>query len=66
MKIISRGVPPSEAIHRATCTTCKTEVEFERKEGKMVYDQRDGDSVTVTCPVCGATIWAAVTYRSLR
>lgn len=52
MKVITRGVLPSEQIHRITCSTCNSELEFTRAEGTITRDQRDGDFITVTCPVC--------------
>ena len=66
MKILQRGTPPAEAVHTGICHTCNTEVEFARSEGKITYDQRDGDFVTVKCPVCGASIHSQITYGSLR
>ena len=52
MKVIKQGQIPGEITHRATCNRCKTEVEFKRKEGRISYDQRDGDFITVVCPLC--------------
>ncbi len=58
MKIITRGVIPGERIHRATCYNCKSELEFQECEGKVTHDQRDGDFITVVCPVCNVTVTA--------
>ena len=66
MKILKRGTRPAESIHTGTCCTCNTEVEFARSEGKITYDQRDGDFVTVKCPVCGSSIHSQITYASPR
>lgn len=57
MKVIKQGQIPGEIIHRATCNHCKTEVEFKRKEGRISYDQRDGDSIMVVCPLCRNDIY---------
>ena len=66
MKIIKRGTPPPDAVHTGTCHTCKTEVEFVRSEGKVTYDQREGNIVTVECPVCRGNIRSHITYARLR
>lgn len=60
MKIIHRGERPEEKVYRATCWRCKTQVEFQRGEARYHSDQRDGDYLSVTCPVCGGAITAAV------
>jgi len=60
MEIIKRGTPPGEKIHEATCNSCKTEVRFKESEGKITYDQRDGNYVTVMCPVCNSLIYKAL------
>lgn len=66
MRVIKEGQRPDAFVHHGTCYTCKTEVEFKRSEGEITYDRRDGDFVTVTCPVCGGRIHSQITYRSLR
>lgn len=60
MKIICRGVDPKEHTWRGTCLNCKTLVEFSKAEARYNHDQRDGDYLTVTCPVCGGDIHSAV------
>lgn len=56
MKIIKRGKVPGKREHTGTCHNCGTVVRFRQEEGKVTHDQRDGDFVTVTCPVCGNQI----------
>lgn len=56
MKIIYKGIKPSETVHRATCNTCSSTMEFQRHEGAIFYDQRDGDTISIECPVCQAKI----------
>ncbi len=60
MHIIKRGTPPQEREYEATCRNCRTEVRFQQSEGTVTYDQRDGDFVTVKCPVCGQPIHTAL------
>jgi len=57
MEVLFRGTSPLEREIESTCNTCSTVVRFKICEGTIVYDQRDGNSVKVTCPVCGNSIW---------
>ncbi len=52
MKILKEGKRPEEKVYRHTCTNCKTLFEFLAKEGKTIYDQRDGNFITINCPLC--------------
>lgn len=53
MKIIKQGILPAERTYEATCSNCHTEFEFQEKEGKVTFDQREGNSfITVNCPLC--------------
>lgn len=63
MKIIKLGRDPSETPVHGRCNNCGTEVEFELGEGTITNDQRDGDFVTVQCPVCQRKIHSAVPPR---
>lgn len=56
MEILKKGTPPAEKEYEATCRNCGTEVRFKQHEGKVVYDQRDGDYITVKCSVCSRDI----------
>lgn len=58
MRIIKRGIPPQERLFAATCRSCHTEIEFKKSEGKVTASQRDGDFITVVCPVCGRSVHA--------
>lgn len=59
MKIIKEGIL-RKPIYQATCYYCKTEIEFEQSEGAVTHDRRDGDFITVTCPICHKLITVAV------
>lgn len=52
MRVIKRGTPPSDRPYLVECRTCKSEIEFLRIEAKFTPDQRDGDYLTIKCPVC--------------
>lgn len=56
MRVIKEGNKPELSIHLGKCSNCKTEVEFQRHEGIVTHDQRDGSYVTVECPICGGKI----------
>lgn len=60
MKIIKQGKLPEEKEYQAKCSNCKTEISFKRKEATYVPCQRDGDSLTIGCPLCKQTIWVAI------
>lgn len=55
MRIIKPEVSP-EYLVRADCTACRAQIDYEQREGKLVYDDRDGDYFSFTCPCCGGTI----------
>lgn len=52
MKIIERGPNPVEKLYRIKCRQCSTIFEFERHEATTTRDSRDGDFVSIPCPVC--------------
>jgi hypothetical protein len=52
MNIIERGKHPKNKLYTVRCRQCETKFEFEKHEAKMNYDQRDGDYVSIACPVC--------------
>lgn len=60
MKVIKKGALAGDSIYRTTCSNCKSELEFQRKEAKYHFDQRDGDFLEVKCPVCGHPAYANV------
>ena len=53
MKVIEMGSLPEERNYRATCRHCGTVFEFLRAEAKYVIDQRDGDFLSIQCPLPG-------------
>lgn len=56
MEILKRGTPPPERVYEAVCRVCETEFRFQRSEGKVEYDQRDGNFIQICCPVCGQPV----------
>jgi endogenous inhibitor of DNA gyrase (YacG/DUF329 family) len=60
MKILKKGKRPEDKVYHAECTNCNTEVEFKYSEAKHIFDQRDGDYLTVKCPVCKQFIYTGV------
>lgn len=56
MKILEKGTPPKERKYVLTCYNCQTKFEFLEKEGKLVCDQRDGNYLSIDCPVCNQPV----------
>jgi phage FluMu protein Com len=44
--------PPGSFKLIWNCSFCEAQLEAEESDLKMVYDQRDGDYVYMTCPEC--------------
>lgn len=57
MKIIKRGMLPEDRYYQGLCNHCTTVVEFKFSEAEPIYDQRDGNSLKVDCPVCERPIY---------
>lgn len=57
MKIIRKGVIPSEKEHECMCSKCKSIFTFTEREAQLRSDQRDGDFFELNCPVCGNKIY---------
>jgi hypothetical protein len=53
MEIIERGTLPTERQHEIRCRNCKTLFRFKCHEATYVPDERDGDFLSINCPVCG-------------
>jgi len=56
MKILERGTKPTDKVYTVRCQHCKTKFEFAQHEGKVIYDQRDGDFISIACPVCKSIV----------
>lgn len=52
MEILFRGTPPNERTFFAKCNNCASEIRFKEHEGVVTRDQRDGDFITIICPIC--------------
>jgi RNase P subunit RPR2 len=52
MKIIKKGKIPKDIPYNVSCDDCSTIFEFHAKEAKYTTDTRDGDYLTIKCPVC--------------
>jgi len=60
MEIIKKGKLPDDIAYKGECHYCGTIVRFKRSEGHVVYDQRDGNSVSVCCPLCHNNIYVSL------
>lgn len=56
IEIIRRGHLPENDRFEAQCHNCKSYIAFLRSDGKLTFDQRDGDFLTVDCPHCGKSV----------
>ncbi|VDS07532.1 hypothetical protein PARHAE_00709 [Paracoccus haematequi] len=56
VEIIKRGQPKGERVHDITCRYCDSELRFREHEAKITHDQREGDFMTITCPVCKGSL----------
>lgn len=52
IEIIEHGTLPGDKVYEAKCFGCKSKLRFHQRDGTLVSDQRDGDFVQITCPVC--------------
>jgi len=57
MKILKKGIIPRDKIYTVACKNCHTRFQFKQHEGKICYDNRDGDYVTIECPLCKEIIY---------
>lgn len=52
MKVIKQGIKPENKVLTMECRYCKAVFEFEKREARLVYDQRDGNYLEIACPCC--------------
>jgi RNase P subunit RPR2 len=64
MKILKRGTPPDEIPYTVICHICHSKLEFLAKEGKITHDQRDGNYISITCPVCNTILHTSIEHNS--
>ena len=57
MKILKEGDLPEQKQYQWDCRTCNSEILAIQSEGRIVYDQRDGNAVVFKCPVCNQENW---------
>lgn len=60
MRIIKEGSRPETALYESTCWNCQTVFEYVRSEAKLNFDQRDGDFLSIDCPLCKSKVTHAV------
>jgi len=60
VEIITMGRLPEDVKYTMKCRECKTVAIFERKEGRYSADQRDGDAIVFTCPICSHAMWHGI------
>lgn len=60
IEIIKRGLLPDQRTYTVECHYCTTIFKCQRSDGKLYYDQRDGDYFEITCPLCKHTVYVSV------
>lgn len=60
IEIIQRGTLPGERQHQTRCGACQTIFSFGETDARRISDQRDGDYLTLPCPVCQRPVNKAV------
>lgn len=60
IEVVERGEMPEDRPYEATCNNCRSKLRFLRGDAKFTPDQRDGDFLTVTCPVCKQSVHTGV------
>lgn len=63
IKILKQGRLPEEVTYKFSCGHCKTEFTAQVKDGKLCYDQRNGNWVEVACPVCA---WKCISCNEVK
>jgi RNase P subunit RPR2 len=65
VEVVIKGNAPEDRIYRATCGHCSSLLQFKQSEATFTSDQRDGDYVSVSCPVCNSSVnVAANSYQN--
>jgi len=58
IEVLTRGIAPLDVTYEVWCQCCRSHLRFKRQDATPSSDQRDGDALKITCPVCTATVWA--------
>jgi RNase P subunit RPR2 len=58
MKVVSRGIPPELQQYTTTCSNCRSVLEFQKNEARVMSDRNETVYV-LNCPVCNEEIWIA-------
>lgn len=58
MKVVSRGIPPELQQYTTTCSNCRSVLEFQKNEARVMSDRNETVYV-LNCPVCRNDIWIA-------
>lgn len=62
MKIIKVGKKPEDKEYEFTCPKCKSILSAKLSEGKITYDQRDGNFVTFICIICNSNCYVDLKF----
>jgi len=65
VEIIRKGQLPSEKVYEASCGHCHTRFRFKQGEADYNSDPRDGDYLSIRCPLdgCGHLVTMGLTRQ---
>lgn len=59
MRITRMGRLPEDKEYSFVCAKCDTIAEAKKSEGRLVYDNRDGNALVFICPLCKCEVWVS-------
>lgn len=52
IEILKKGTLPKDKVYIIECDYCTTSFKFNREDARYNSDQRDGDFLSILCPLC--------------
>jgi len=54
IEVIVRGTPPQAKFYKCECSSCKSVLMFQRSDLHVTDDGRNGQDMSIKCPVCSS------------
>jgi RNase P subunit RPR2 len=64
MNILYRGTLPEDKEYEVVCRNCQSILRFKASEGRLTLSQKEGNFLTIICPICKDSIHQQITARS--
>lgn len=64
IEIIKQGRLPEEKRWSFICRNCDTHFTAQKKDGQYFSNQRDGEALTVSCPLCKTSVTSYTEYKT--